>query len=79
MYKELNPQPLPPRDRVRVYVTPDVTYDLEKMQKVTASVLGRLGCGGCHSGRILEFLDIQEFVINPKSLEPHEVFGGARF
>lgn len=79
MYNELNPQPLPPRDRVRVYVTPDITYDLEKMHRVTANILGRLGCGGCHSGRILEFLDIQEFVINPKSLEPQEMFGGVRF
>lgn len=81
MLNELNPQPLPPieRNRIRIYVTPDVTYDLKKMQKVTATILGRLGCGGCHSGRILEFLDIQEFVINPKSLEPQEIPGGFRF
>jgi hypothetical protein len=32
-------------------------------------VLGKLGCGGCHSGRILEFLDMREFMVNPKTLD----------
>lgn len=73
---ELNPQPLPPGERIRVYLSPDVSYDLKKMNKVTANVLGRLGCGGCHSGRILEFLDIREFVIDAKTLEPREILGG---
>lgn len=70
----LNPQPLPPK--VRVMLTRDVAYDLGKMQKVTASVLDRLGCGGCHSGHLLEFLVIQDFVVNPKTLEVQEVMGG---
>ena len=70
----LNPQPLPPK--VRVMLTRDVAYDLKKMQKVTASLLDRLGCGGCHSGHLLEFLVIQDFVVNPKTLEVQEVMGG---
>ena len=70
----LNPQPLPPK--VRVMLTRDVAFDLGKMQKVTASVLDRLGCGGCHSGHILEFLVIQDFVVNPKTLEVQEIMGG---
>jgi hypothetical protein len=69
----LNPQPLPPR--VRVLLTRDVAYDLKKMQKVTATVLGRLGCGGCHSGHILDFLVIQDFVVNPKTLDVQELTG----
>lgn len=63
----LNPQPLPPRVRIRV--TRDVTFDLKKMQRVTASILDRLGCGGCHSGHILEFHEIRDFIVNPKTLD----------
>jgi len=74
---DLNPQPLPPGERIRIYVSPEVTYDLKKMNKVTANILGRLGCGGCHSGRILEFQAISEFVINPQTLEPKEVLGAS--
>jgi hypothetical protein len=71
----LNPQPLPPRT-VRVMLTRDVAFDLGKMQKVTASILDRLGCGGCHSGHMIEFLTIQDFVVNPKTLEVQEAIGG---
>ena len=70
----LNPQPLPPRS-VRVLLTRDVAFDLGKMQKVTASVLNRLGCGGCHSGHLLEYIVLQDFVVNPKTLEVEEVMG----
>jgi hypothetical protein len=70
----LNPQPLPPK--VRIMLTRDVAYDLGKMQKVTASVLNRLGCGGCHSGHILEYLVVQNFVVNPKTLDVQEAIGG---
>jgi hypothetical protein len=63
---ELNPQPLPP---VKIYVDRDITFDLEKMQKITAQVLDRLGCGGCHSGRILDFVHLDQFVVNPETLE----------
>lgn len=71
----LNPQPLPPRE-VRVMLTRDVAYDLAKMQKVTASVLERLGCGGCHSGHVLDFRIIQDFVVNPKTLDVQEATAG---
>ena len=73
---ELNPQPLPPGDRVRVFVTSDVTFDLGKMQKVTAEVLGRLGCGGCHSGKILDFVTLQDFVVNPQTLQVQGIAPG---
>ena len=75
MSTDLNPQPLPPGDRVRVFVQHDVAFSLEKMNKITASVLGKLGCGGCHSGRILEFVTLSDFVVNPKSLDVHEIAG----
>lgn len=76
---ELNPQPLPPREIVRVYVSSDLTYNLEKMQKITAEVLGRLGCGGCHSGRILDFVHLDEFVVDAKTLKVNPVLPGRTF
>ena len=35
--------PIPVR-RVNVYVTRDVAFNLDKMNQVTKTVLGRLGC-----------------------------------
>ncbi|MBC5782290.1 hypothetical protein H8N03_04995 [Ramlibacter sp. USB13] len=72
---ELNPQPLPPGDRVRVFVNHDIAFDLQKMNKITANVLGKLGCGGCHSGRILEFVTLRDFVVNPRTLDVQEFAG----
>lgn len=73
---ELNPQPLPPvRNSVRIYVSRDIAYDLKKMHTVTANILGRLGCLGCHSGYVLEFQTIAQFAVNPATLEPVEIAG----
>jgi hypothetical protein len=58
---------------VNVYVSREVNFDLQKMQKITADVLNRLGCGGCHSGRILHFRTLEDFVVNPKTLEVNEL------
>lgn len=76
---ELNPQPIPPRSTVSVYVPSRVLYDLDAMQKITAEVLGKLGCGGCHSGRILDFLELEQFVVNPETLEVSELGVRGRF
>jgi hypothetical protein len=64
--------PIPWRT-VNIRVTREVTHDLSKMQKVTANVLGRLGCPECHSGHILNFLEIRDFVVNPRSLDVQEL------
>jgi hypothetical protein len=68
---DLNPQPLPP-GRVRVFVSHDTTFDLKKMQQITANVLARVGCRGCHSGRAIDFVTLQDFVVNPDTLDVHE-------
>jgi hypothetical protein len=73
---ELNPQPLPPRSKVAIYVSTKTLYDIQAMQKVTAQVLEKLGCPGCHSGRVLDFIELEQFVVNPESLEVTEVRGG---
>jgi hypothetical protein len=75
---ELNPQPIPP-GRVRINITSEVAFDLEKMQKITAQVLEQLGCGGCHSGRVLDFVHLDEFVVNPKTLEVTNIGVGRGF
>jgi hypothetical protein len=48
------------------------------MNQITKTVLG-LGCLECHSGRILDYHIIEDFVVNPKSLEVTELPGGGRF
>lgn len=73
---ELNPQPLPPRSQVTVHVPAKVLYDLEAMQRITAQVLDKLGCPACHSGRILDFRELEQFVVNPQNLEVSELRGG---
>ena len=72
-HADLNPQPLPPHgERVRVYISHETAFDLGKMSRVTANVLAKLGCGGCHSGRVLDFVTLHEYVVNPQTLEVHE-------
>ena len=66
-------------NRVRVYVTRDMSYNLEKMMKVTKQVLGKLGCDGCHSGRMLDFIMLEDFVVNPKTMNVEEVIGPNQF
>lgn len=67
------PQDPVPFRPVNIYVTRDVAFNLEKMQKVTADILNRLGCGQCHSGRILFFHSLEDFVVNPKTLGVEEL------
>ena len=61
---------------VNVYVNRDISFNLEKMTKITAQVLNRIGCGGCHSGRILFFHTLEDFVVDPKTLAVEELGGG---
>lgn len=71
--------PIPFRP-VNIYVSREVAFDLEKMKAVTEKVLGRLGCGKCHSGRILHYITLEDFVVNARTLDVQEVspggFGG---
>jgi hypothetical protein len=78
MSRAMSTQDPVPGHRVNIYVTREVNFNLEKMQQVTKNVLGRLGCDACHSGRILDFHIIEDFVVNPKSLEVNELPGGIR-
>ncbi len=41
-----------------------VAFDLKSMHRVTETILGRLGCPGCHSGFDLRFDFIDEFIVD---------------
>jgi hypothetical protein len=60
---ELNPQPLPPR-AVRVAVPGEILNDLERFQKVQASLLGRIGCAACTSGLQILWQDYENWVVD---------------
>jgi len=68
------PQDPVPMRRVNVFVPREVAFDLDRMQQVTKEVLGRLGCGGCHSGRLIDFHITEDFVVN-EQLEVRELAG----
>jgi hypothetical protein len=70
-----DPVPQLPQDPVacHIFVPREVAFNLDKMKQVTEKVLGRLGCGGCHSGRILIFHTLQNFVVNARTLDVEEI------
>ena len=55
----------PGRRVVHVAVPGGIDGDLKKIFHITEQVLGKLGCGGCHSGFDLRWV-VDPFVINPK-------------
>jgi hypothetical protein len=63
----MDPNPHPSHGiPTRVVVPAQVAFNLVKMQKVTASVLERLGCPACHSGFDVRFDIERRFVVDPK-------------
>ena len=57
--------PMPGRV-IHVAVPAKIHNDLASMQKVRASLLGRLGCVGCTSGWDIRFDVIRDFVVDEK-------------
>lgn len=58
---------------VYVRIPASAAYDLEKMNRITKGILGKLGCPGCHSGFDIRYLLEREFIVNEK-LEIREAF-----
>jgi hypothetical protein len=52
--------------QVHVTVPASAAYSLDKMQSISKQVLGKLGCGGCHSGFDIRFLTEMNFRFNEK-------------
>lgn len=72
-----SPQAPAPLATINVFVTREISFDLERMNRVTAAVLKRLGCENCHSGHILNYHSLQDFIVNPKTLEIDELLPGS--
>lgn len=51
-------------NQVRVSIPARVAFDLKSIQKVTAQVLGQLGCDACHSGFDIRFDVVRDFVVD---------------
>jgi hypothetical protein len=56
---------------VRVVVPAKVAFNLAQMNKLTAEILARLGCPGCHSGHDIRFDIASEFLVD-ENLGIHE-------
>ena len=54
------------RPIVYVKVPAKVAYDLKAMNKVTAAVLDKLGCGECHSAHDIRWDIVRDFIVNEK-------------
>lgn len=59
---------------VRITIPAKAAFDLGSMQKITASVLDRLGCPACHSGMDLRWDFQDRFQVGP-DLQVRELFG----
>jgi hypothetical protein len=49
---------------VRVTINQRIAHDLKSMQKVTAQVLGQLGCEACHSGFDIRYDTVRDFIVD---------------
>jgi hypothetical protein len=49
---------------VRVSIPAEFANNFDAMQKVTRSVLGKLGCDGCHSGFDIRYDAVREFIVD---------------
>jgi len=47
---------------VNVRIPAGFAHNFDAMQKVTRTVLGKLGCEGCHSGFDIRYDVVREFV-----------------
>lgn len=65
---ELNNEkaPLASSNVVRVTIPASVAYNFDSISKVTQTVLGKLGCLGCHSGRDIRFIIEDDFRVDEK-------------
>jgi hypothetical protein len=60
---------------VTVYVPGQGANDLKSVQKIVANTLKRLGCGACLSGLDIRLRQVEELVVDPRTLDIGERFG----
>jgi hypothetical protein len=61
---DLNPQPLAPKNAIRVSAPTSVLNDLKTFQKAQADILRRAGCPTCTSGLHLIWQAFTEYAVN---------------
>lgn len=49
---------------ISIKIPARAAYDLKSMNRITETVLGRLGCPECHSGFDLRFEWIEDFIVD---------------
>ncbi|HZY37233.1 MAG TPA: hypothetical protein VFE53_11320 [Mucilaginibacter sp.] len=60
-----------PSNLIHVTLPSSVSNDFEKMTKVTQSILTRLGCPNCHSGRVIIYHEENNYVVDGSlNIEP---------
>lgn len=64
MINERLVEALSPGQVVRVKIPAKIAFDLGSIQRVTADVLGQLGCEACHSGFDIRFDIARDFVVD---------------
>ena len=77
MSEFLNPQPLPPGDKlIRVQAPAEILNNLERFQEVQASLLAKTGHPGCTSGMQFLWLAYEQWAVDPSG-EVNPVIAGA--
>jgi hypothetical protein len=51
---------------VRVTIPASVAYNFDQITKVTQTILSKLGCAPCHSGRDIRFIIEDDFRVDEK-------------
>ena len=51
---------------VHIDIPPEVAFDIDRMAEITRTIMGRLGCDGCHSGFDLRFNVARRWVFDAK-------------
>lgn len=54
---------------ITISLPPDVAHNADKMQKVMAAALGKIGHTGCHSGYDFRYLIEANYAVDAKSLD----------
>jgi hypothetical protein len=60
------PEPMPGGTRVHVTVPASLSFNFEKLQAMTKTILTNLGCAACHSGFDFTFIRELDFSFNER-------------
>ena len=62
---------------VRISVPSSIAFDFDKITKIKKDILGRLGCGGCHSSFDIRLLMHDDYIVDEKgNVHTGPILGG---